>query len=139
MILEAERARMAVRERNGGASLPGKSRVMGDLRSQVARFADTPFPVLVHGESGPGKELVGQLLHEVSNRAGEPFLTLNCAAFTAELLEAQLFGHAKGAFTGAESARAGFFEDAGKGTLLLMRLASFRCTSAQVAASVGER
>jgi DNA-binding NtrC family response regulator len=123
MILEAEYSRKLAPA--GDGALLGKSRVMCELRSQVARFADTPFPVLVHGESGTGKELVAQLLHEVSDRAGEPYLTLNCAAFTPELLEAQLFGHAKGAFTGAGTARAGFFEDAGNGTLLLDEIGEF--------------
>jgi DNA-binding NtrC family response regulator len=98
---------------------------MRDLRTQIERYADTPFPVLVHGESGTGKELVAKLLHDVSDRAREPFLTLNCAAFTPDLLEAQLFGNAKGAFTGAVSARAGFFEDAGNGTLLLDEIGEF--------------
>lgn len=123
MILEAERTRSLALA--NGTTLLGASASMRDLRAQVERFADTPFPVLVCGESGTGKELVAQLLHEVSERAQEPFLTLNCAAFTAELLEAQLFGHAKGAFTGASTARAGFFEDAGNGTLLLDEVGEF--------------
>jgi DNA-binding NtrC family response regulator len=123
MILDAERSRSAVPPSDN--SLLGTSAVMGELQAQIERFSDTPFPVLVQGESGTGKELVGQLLHRLSGRAGEPFLTLNCAAFTPELLEAQLFGHAKGAFTGASNARAGFFEDAGNGTLLLDEIGEF--------------
>jgi DNA-binding NtrC family response regulator len=98
---------------------------MDELRSQITRFADTPFPVLIQGESGTGKELVAQLLHEKSERAGEPFVSVNCAAFTPELLEAQLFGHAKGAYTGATNAKAGFFEDTGTGTLLLDEVGEF--------------
>lgn len=123
MILEAERSRSV--EPASENSLFGTSAVMGELRVQVQRFANTPFPVLVHGESGTGKELVAQLLHDSGDNAGEPFLSLNCAAFTPELLEAQLFGHAKGAFTGAVSARAGFFEEAGEGTLLLDEIGEF--------------
>jgi len=74
---------------------------------------------LIEGESGSGKELVVDYLHNESERSKQPLLTINCAAFPADLLEAQLFGHAKGAFTGADSAKAGFFEQADKGTLFL--------------------
>jgi len=75
--------------------------------------------VLVEGESGGGKELVAQCLHRESRRAAAPLLALNCAAFTPELLEAQLFGAARGAYTGADRARPGFFEEVGGGTLFL--------------------
>lgn len=123
MILEAEL--QGPEEATSGIELLGESPAMDALRSQIARFADTPFPVLIEGESGTGKELVAQLLHEQSERAAEPFVSVNCAAFTPELLEAQLFGHAKGAFTGATNAKAGFFEDAGEGTLLLDEVGEF--------------
>jgi len=99
--------------------LLGDSAALKTLRDLINQFADTPFPVLVEGESGTGKELVAEELHNTSSRVNAPFMTVNCAAFTPELLEAQLFGHAKGAFTGAASERAGFFEDAGEGTLFL--------------------
>lgn len=99
--------------------LLGDSAALKTLRDLINQFADTPFPVLVEGESGTGKELVAEELHNSSSRTNAPFMTINCAAFTPELLEAQLFGHAKGAFTGAASERAGFFEDAGEGTLFL--------------------
>ena len=99
--------------------LLGSSPVMTALRDSMAQFANTPFPVLIEGESGCGKELVAQCLHRESVRADEPLLTINCAAFTADLLEAQLFGHSKGAYTGSEQARSGFFEDATNGTLFL--------------------
>ncbi|MEJ2089065.1 MAG: sigma-54 dependent transcriptional regulator [Gammaproteobacteria bacterium] len=123
MILEAERA--SPEEHVSGVELLGESPAMDELRSQITRFADTPFPVLIEGESGTGKELVAQLLHQQSERASEPFVSVNCAAFTPELLEAQLFGHAKGAFTGATNAKAGFFEDTGTGTLLLDEVGEF--------------
>jgi DNA-binding NtrC family response regulator len=123
MILEAERH--GPEERSSGVELLGESAAMDTLRSQIVRFADTPFPVLIQGESGTGKELVAQLLHEQSENASEPFVSVNCAAFTPELLEAQLFGHAKGAFTGATMAKAGFFEDTGTGTLLLDEIGEF--------------
>jgi DNA-binding NtrC family response regulator len=103
----------------GDNPLLGDSAAMQALRDSVTQFANTPFPVLIEGESGCGKELVAQCLHRESERAGEPLLTVNCAAFTADLLEAQLFGHVKGAYTGAEQTRTGFFEDANTGTLFL--------------------
>ena len=117
MMLEAEQAEAEVE--TGGEKLLGDSSVIITLRDLIGQFADTPFPVLVQGESGSGKELVAQSLHELSPRAKAPFLTINCAAFAADLLEAQLFGHVKGAFTGAASSRSGFFEDADTGTLFL--------------------
>jgi len=117
MILDAELHEPRAAESD--SPLRGDSPAMSALRAQVERYADTPFPVLVQGESGTGKELVAELLHQRGPRRDEPFLTLNCAAFTPELLESQLFGHTRGAFTGASTARAGFFEDVGRGTLLL--------------------
>lgn len=99
--------------------LLGGSVALKTLRDLIKQFADTPFPVLVEGESGTGKELVAEELHNSSHRSKLPFMTINCAAFTAELLEAQLFGHTKGAFTGASTERTGFFEEAGEGTLFL--------------------
>ncbi|MGR8921243.1 MAG: sigma-54-dependent transcriptional regulator, partial [Gammaproteobacteria bacterium] len=117
MLLEAEQP--AAAGAGAGAQMLGDSAAMKTLRDLIAQFADTPFPVLVEGESGSGKELVAQCLHESSRRRDAPMLTINCAAFTPELLEAQLFGHARGAFTGADVARAGFFDDVGEGTLFL--------------------
>lgn len=99
--------------------LLGESAAINTLRDLIKQFADTPFPVLVEGESGTGKELVAEELHTTSERSKLPYLTINCAAFTPELLEAQLFGHTKGAFTGAASDKAGFFEETGEGTLFL--------------------
>jgi len=124
MMLEAEQAAPSASRADDGGLL-GESEAMEGVRAEVRRFADTPFPVLIEGESGTGKELVAELLHSESERAGEPFITVNCAAFTPELLEAQLFGHAKGAFTGAGAARGGFFEEAGRGTLLLDEVGEF--------------
>jgi len=123
MILEAERQpkRVAADE----DVLLGASAAMQQLREQIKRYADTPFPVLILGESGTGKELVAQSLHRMSEHAGQAFMTLNCAAFSQELLETQLFGHAKGAFTGATSAHAGFFETADAGTLFLDEIGDF--------------
>ncbi len=97
----------------------GTSPAIELLRMQIEQLAGSPYPVLIQGESGSGKELTAQNLHSCSQRADLPFLTLNCAAFNSELLESQLFGHVKGAFTGATESRKGFFEEAGEGTLFL--------------------
>src|SRR5205823_11408077 len=99
--------------------LVGASALMEKLRSQIAQFAPSPFPVLIEGESGSGKELVAQSLHHLSGRSARPFLALNCAALAPTLIEATLFGYAKGAFTGAGSAKSGYFEDAQDGSLFL--------------------
>lgn len=123
MILDAEaQAASAVTVPCG---LVGTHPVMDVLLSQVSQFALMDFPVLVEGESGSGKELVAQCLHARGPRAAEPCLTLNCAAIAADLLEAQLFGHARGAFTGAAAARSGFFEEASNGTLILDEIGEF--------------
>ena len=103
----------------GDALLIGDSRAMTDLRRQMRQCASAPFPVLIEGESGSGKELVASALHRLSDRAGRPYLALNCAAIAPSLVEPTLFGHAKGAFTGATGARAGYFEEAADGTLFL--------------------
>jgi DNA-binding NtrC family response regulator len=100
-------------------ALVGTSPALAKLREQIAQFANSPFPVLIEGESGSGKELVALSLHRESNRRGKPFLALNCAAIAPTLVEATLFGYAKGAFTGASSPKAGYFEDAQEGTLFL--------------------
>ena len=100
-------------------SIIGESTVISTLREQVSQFADSIFPALIEGESGTGKELVAKALHQQSSRADKPYLIINCAAIAPELLEAQLFGHAKGAFTGADKSRKGFFEEAADGTLFL--------------------
>jgi DNA-binding NtrC family response regulator len=89
------------------------------LREAVARAAVTPFPVLVEGESGTGKELVARAIHRLSPRRDRRFVAVNCAAFTDELVEAELFGHTRGAFTGAIGSRTGLFEDAHGGSLFL--------------------
>lgn len=99
--------------------LIGASQPMERLKKQIRQFADSPFPVLIEGESGSGKELVAGDIHRLSRRRASPYLALNCAAIAPNLVEATLFGHTKGAFTGANAARAGYFEDASDGTLFL--------------------
>jgi transcriptional regulator with PAS, ATPase and Fis domain len=105
-----------------GANLPelvGGSDVMQHLRTAIVRAAASPFPVLVEGESGSGKELVARAIHAASQRRDRRFCALNCAALADGLVEAELFGHTKGAFTGAVGERTGLFEDAQGGTLFL--------------------
>jgi len=99
--------------------LIGDSPPLRRLRSQVDLYAASTFPALIEGESGSGKERVAFSLHHLSPRAREPFLALNCAAISPTLVEPTLFGYARGAFTGAQQAKPGYFEDAGQGTLFL--------------------
>ncbi|KIG19197.1 Response regulator of zinc sigma-54-dependent two-component system [Enhygromyxa salina] len=102
-----------------GTTLIGDSPALAATQSLVARIADTDVPVLVTGESGVGKELVARELHRQSRRESEPFVAVNCAAIPSQLLESELFGHVRGAFTGANRARDGLFVEAGGGTLFL--------------------
>jgi len=97
----------------------GESTAMIELNEAIARVAPTAARVLILGENGVGKELVARALHELSPRATGPMIRVNCAALPAELFEAELFGHVKGAFTGAVTARRGRFERAASGTLFL--------------------
>jgi len=116
MILQAEKAAGDKGEDN---TLLGESTELHTLKSLIQQFSDQPFPVLIEGESGSGKELVALQLHSRSSRKDSPFLTINCAAFSGDLLESQLFGHSKGAFTGATSDKSGFFTEAANGSLFL--------------------
>jgi DNA-binding NtrC family response regulator len=109
-------------ERAGGAGLPvmiGDSASMQVLRTRIAQVARTSETVLVAGESGTGKELVARAIHAASNRSTAPLVSLNCPVLSAHLMESELFGHERGAFTGAESPRTGRFELADGGTILL--------------------
>lgn len=103
--------------------LLGDSPPMAALRDAVARAAASSFPVLIEGESGTGKELVARAVHRMSPRRDRRWAAVNCAALTDELLEAELFGHTRGAFTGAVGPRAGLLEDAHEGTLFLDEVA----------------
>lgn len=105
-------------ERLAGEIL-GSSPAITAVRAAVARVALAPFSVVIEGESGTGKELVARALHRNSSRRDRNFAALNCAALTDELVEAELFGHARGAFTHAVNARMGLFEEANRGTLFL--------------------
>ena len=109
-----------LRERAGLATtMVGSSKAMADLAEQIRVVAPSTGRVLITGENGTGKELVARAIHENSDRAGGPFVKLNCAAVPRELIESELFGHEKGSFTGANQMRRGKFELADSGTLLL--------------------
>jgi len=103
----------------GHGRLVGASPALVRMRSVIARVAPTEEPVLIVGESGTGKELIAKEIVDASRRASRPFLTVNCAAVAETLLESELFGHEKGAFSGAEERRLGFFELAHEGTVFL--------------------
>lgn len=99
--------------------LVGRSGVFIEVMKQVGRVAGTTLPVLLTGESGTGKEVVASALHRRSDRASKPFVAVNCGAIPAELIESELFGHMRGAFTGAERDRPGLWEEADGGTVFL--------------------
>jgi transcriptional regulator with GAF, ATPase, and Fis domain len=101
------------------SGLLGVSVAMAEIRRAAERAAGAPFAVLIEGESGSGKELVARAVHRGGPRRDRPFCTLNCAALPDDLVESELFGHARGAFTGAVAERVGVFEEAHSGTLLL--------------------
>ena len=116
---EARSLRAVLRDRIGLGSLVAKSAAMHEVFDIASRVADADTPVLIMGETGTGKSALARAIHATSARAGRPFVAVNCAALPEALLESELFGHVKGAFTGATSARAGLFADAEGGTLLL--------------------
>jgi formate hydrogenlyase transcriptional activator len=99
--------------------LIGNSPALEAVRDVVKRVAPTSSTVLIQGETGTGKELIARAIHKISPRCGRPFVKLNCAAIPLDLLESELFGHEKGAFTGAIAQKLGRFELADKGTLFL--------------------
>jgi DNA-binding NtrC family response regulator len=109
----------AVVRLEGTSEIYGDSPAIGEVRERIARVAPTSATVLITGETGTGKELVARAIHRNSPRAAKPFVAVNCAAFTETLLESELFGHEKGAFTGADRQRQGLFEAAHEGTLFL--------------------
>jgi two-component system response regulator PilR (NtrC family) len=112
-----------VRKLEGADNIIGDSAAIRRVREFIGRVAGTNTIVLITGETGTGKELVARAIHRNSSRAQKPFIAINCAAVTETLLESELFGHEKGAFTGADKARAGLFETAHEGTLFLDEVA----------------
>jgi DNA-binding NtrC family response regulator len=120
--IELEVARRRLRETGVLGSLVGNSKSMRDIFGLIEQIAPSNVSVLITGESGTGKELVARTLHNLSPRKGHPFVAVNCAAIPETLIESEVFGHEKGAFTGAVEKRAGCFELANGGTLLLDEL-----------------
>jgi DNA-binding NtrC family response regulator len=120
---EAAVLRQELRARFSTASIIGASAAMQALRDRILRIADAAAPVLLLGETGAGKGLVARALHADSGRASGPFVSVNCAALPEPLLESELFGHVKGAFTGAVADRAGLFAQAHGGTMFLDEIA----------------
>jgi transcriptional regulator with PAS, ATPase and Fis domain len=116
LAAENERLRATIDARH---RLAGESEAMERVRRAIAEAATSDAAVLILGESGTGKELAAEAIHAESARGRGPFVAVNCGAIPAALLEAELFGHERGAFTGADSARAGYIERAGGGTLFL--------------------
>lgn len=117
--LRSDRARVEVSEEERFGALVGRSLSMRRVFSQLERAAESSVTVLLEGETGTGKDLVADALHQRSHRRAGPFVVIDCSAVPAELLESELFGHDKGAFTGAMTARIGAFEEASGGTVFL--------------------
>ena len=122
-VIELRRQNQAYRRdaasRNSLDNLIGCSSAINELKATIRTVASTGSTILIHGESGTGKELVARAVHTCSQRAGEPFVSLNCGAFPETLLETELFGYVKGAFTGASQNKRGLFEVANGGTIFL--------------------
>jgi Nif-specific regulatory protein len=119
LVSENTSLRLELKERYGFANMVGTSRAMQEVYEQVAQVAPTNTTVLLRGESGTGKELIAHAIHYNSSRARKPFIKVSCAALPQDLIESELFGYEKGAFTGAHASKKGRFELAEGGTLFL--------------------
>ncbi|MCK5826154.1 MAG: sigma-54-dependent Fis family transcriptional regulator [Desulfuromusa sp.] len=120
--------RNQVRRQRSDDGMLGESPVFQEIKQQITRIANLDTSVLISGESGTGKELVARALHHQSQRCDEPFIAINCAALPENLLESELFGHIRGAFTDARENRKGLFVEASGGTLLLDEIAELPLT-----------
>ena len=119
LALENRSLRRGLRDKYRLENVVGRSEAMLQVFKTAARVASTDATVLIQGESGTGKELVARAIHQSSPRAGGPFVAVDCGAIAEGVLESELFGHARGAFTGAQATRRGLFEEASGGTLFL--------------------
>jgi len=122
LIKENLRLRETIGDRYRFGAIIGKSQAMQKVYELILRAAATSAGVILYGESGTGKELVAKAIHEMSDRAGKPFIPVNCGAIPAGLMESEFFGYRKGAFTGADKDKPGFFDRADGGTLFLDEL-----------------
>lgn len=131
-VIELRRQNQAYRRdaasRNSLDNLIGCSPAINELKETIRTVASTGSTILIHGESGTGKELVARAVHTCSQRAGEPFVSVNCGAFPETLLETELFGYVKGAFTGANQNKQGLFEVADGGTIFLDEIGEMSLT-----------
>jgi len=118
-LTRLERENTDLRQRVGKHTMVYQGETMRRVIAQIERVAQSESRICIYGETGTGKELVARTIHEKSHRANGPFITLNCAAIPAELIESELFGHEKGSFTGAAQRHTGKFEQAHRGTLFL--------------------
>jgi DNA-binding NtrC family response regulator len=119
MLVQSHKTREASWDSNHCISLIGQSLHTRQVNMQIQRIAKTNLTVLIQGDTGTGKEMVARCLHAYSDRADRPFITVDCGALSESLIESELFGHRKGAFTGAEGRRIGYFELVEGGTLFL--------------------
>jgi two-component system, NtrC family, response regulator GlrR len=119
MSREIQRLKLLVKELYGIENVVARSPTMQELLQQVARVADTDATISLSGETGTGKEVIARVIHCNSRRAKGPFVAINCGAIPENLIESELFGHVKGAFTGAQQAKRGLFQSAERGTLFL--------------------
>jgi DNA-binding NtrC family response regulator len=119
LLRENDKLRETVDRLEGSSAIYGNSEAIKSVRELISRVAPTNAPILILGETGTGKELVARAIHRNSPRTAKPFVAINCASLPPSLLESELFGHERGAFTGAERSRAGLFEAAHEGTLFL--------------------
>jgi DNA-binding NtrC family response regulator len=138
--IENRRLREEVEERYRFDNIIGKSKEMREIYSTIKQIAEKNSTVLIHGESGTGKELVARAIHYNSLRKEKPFVPVNCAAIPETLIESELFGHEKGAFTDAQSRRIGHFEMAHQGTLFLDEVSELSLlTQAKILRALQER
>ena len=123
LIKSALKIPEATQTDDSARDLIGQSAAMQDIRTRIAKLARTQAPVHISGESGSGKELAARLIHRLGNRADKEFVAVNCGAIPETLMESEFFGYRKGAFTGADADRNGFFQAADGGTLFLDEVA----------------
>ncbi|MGA0163789.1 MAG: sigma 54-interacting transcriptional regulator, partial [Bdellovibrionota bacterium] len=117
--IETQEMKISPKTSDSFFGMKSRNRIMKTTFARAEAVANTDVSVLIQGETGTGKELLAKAIHDLSSRSSQPYITLNCAALPKELIESELFGHVKGAFTGALTDRAGAFEAAHQGTLFL--------------------